>query len=130
MEGGRRLTQSRLKRKELGAVGEAAAEQRLKEQGFRLLARNWRCRTGEIDIIAMDGEILVFVEVRTRSGRGAFGTPLESVNARKQRQIIETSQVYMHQQRQQGRQVRYDVLAVQTDPTGVVLHIEQIRNAF
>lgn len=130
MEEGRRLTDSRLKRKELGAVGEAAAEQRLKEQGFRLLARNWRCRTGEIDIIALDGEILVFVEVRTRSGRRAFGTPLESVNVRKQRQIYETSQVYLHQERQHGRQVRYDVLAVQTDPTGALLHIEHIRNAF
>lgn len=124
------MTDSRLKRKELGVVGEAAAEQRLKEQGFQLLARNWRCRTGEIDFIAIDGEILVFVEVRTRSGRATFGTPQESVNARKQRQIVETSQVYLHQERQHGRQVRYDVLAVQTDPTGAVLHIEQIRNAF
>ncbi|MHC2179701.1 putative endonuclease [Paenibacillus sp. PvR052] len=130
MEEGRQLTDSRLKRKELGALGEAAAEQRLNQQGFRLLARNWRCRTGEIDIIAMDGEILVFVEVRTRSGRGVFGTPQESVNVRKQRQIVETSQVYLHQERQYDRQIRYDVIAVQTDPTGAVLHIEEIRNAF
>lgn len=120
----------RLKRKELGAIGEAAAEQWLKKQGFRLLARNWRCRTGEIDFVGLEGELLVFIEVRTRSGSLAFGTPQESVDARKRRQIYETSQVYLHREREYDRQVRYDVLAVLTDRAGVITHIDHIRNAF
>ncbi|MCZ8512439.1 YraN family protein [Paenibacillus filicis] len=124
------MSSQRLNRKQLGDLGEAAAEAHLRKAGFAILSRNWRCRTGEIDIIALDGEVLVFVEVRTRSGTTRFGTPLESVDARKMRQVIETAQVYMHTQRQQDRQVRFDVVSVETDANGVVLTIHHIRSAF
>lgn len=124
------MKETRLSRKELGALGEAAAADHLLGQGLKLRARNWRCRTGEIDLIAEDREILVFIEVRTRSASGTFGTPQESVNARKQRQVMETAQVYMHMQRLQDKQVRFDVISIQTDPTGAVRELEHIRNAF
>ncbi|MCM3273080.1 YraN family protein [Paenibacillus elgii] len=124
------MKETRLSRKELGALGEAAAADHLLGQGLKLRARNWRCRTGEIDLIAEDREILVFIEVRTRSAGGTFGTPQESVNARKQRQVMETAQVYMHMQRLQDKQVRFDVISIQTDPTGAVRELEHIRNAF
>ncbi|MCP1305903.1 YraN family protein [Paenibacillus tyrfis] len=124
------MKETRLSRKELGALGEAAAADHLLRQGLKLRARNWRCRTGEIDLIAEDREILVFIEVRTRSIGGTFGTPQESVHARKQRQVMETAQVYMHMQRLQDKQVRFDVISIQTDPAGAVRELEHIRNAF
>ena len=69
-------------RASLGAFGEDLACQVLTDAGMRILARNWRCRTGEIDIVALDGECLVVCEVKTRAGLG-FGSPIEAVTWRK-----------------------------------------------
>ncbi len=68
-----------------GALGEEAAADLLRKSGYRIVARNHRCRSGEVDVIAEKGELLVFVEVRTRS-TAAFGGPEETVDSRKQRQ--------------------------------------------
>ena len=70
----------------LGRFGEDTAAAHLERAGLSLVARNWRCREGEIDIVALDGELLVFCEVKTRSGLG-FGSPAESVSLTKQRRL-------------------------------------------
>jgi putative endonuclease len=70
------------RRREVAALGEAAAAQYLQNLGYAIVARNYRCRAGEIDVIAGDDDALVFVEVRTRSSR-RFGTPEESITRNK-----------------------------------------------
>ncbi|TVY08800.1 YraN family protein [Paenibacillus cremeus] len=124
------MNRSTLSKKQLGALGEAAAEQYLRKLGYTIIGRNWRCRSGEIDLIAEEGDTLIFVEVRTRSSSSQFGTPAESVDFRKQRQVTETAQVYLLQKKQYDRPIRFDVISVQTDSVGVVQTIEQIRSAF
>lgn len=66
----------------LGAQGEALASEYLEQQGFRIITRNWRCRHGELDLIALERGTLVAIEVKTRSGTG-YGSPLEAITARK-----------------------------------------------
>ncbi|MEC4840811.1 YraN family protein [Mycobacteroides chelonae] len=73
-------------RAQIGSRGEDLAADYLSKDGFTVLDRNWRCRYGELDIIAADGEVLVFVEVKTRTGR-AFGTPAEAVTHTKLRRL-------------------------------------------
>jgi putative endonuclease len=111
-------------RKETGRSGEDAAVQYLKKQGYSIIERNYRLRIGEIDIIARDGEYLVFIEVKTRRG-GSFGSPFEAVDVRKQRQIVKVALAYL-----QGREVpvRFDVVAVHLD--GRTFRVELLKNAF
>lgn len=117
-------------RKPLGALGEQLAADFLEQSGFRLLTRNWRCRKGEIDLVAEDGDTLVFAEVRTRRETGTFGTPQESVNARKQHQVRELAGMYVHMTKSYDRKCRFDVVAVRMDPEGQLIGIDHIRNAF
>ena len=108
----------------IGTAHERQAETFLKAKGYRILARNYRCRSGEIDLIARDGECLVFVEVRYRTDTGK-GHPLETVDARKQRRICKVSDVYRYQNHiSTDTPVRYDVVAVLGDE---LVHLE---NAF
>ena len=114
-------------KKLLGNRGERKAASYLRKQGYRILARQYRNRIGEIDLIARDSEFVVFVEVKTRSSL-KFGTPEEAVGPRKQRQIISTAQWYL-QQRQVGKlQTRFDVISVLAD--GEQTRIEHFPNAF
>ena len=78
------------RRGELGRRGEGLAEAFLRRSAYTIVARNYRCRLGEIDLVALDGPVLVFVEVRSRNGP-AFGTPLESVDARKQLRLADAA---------------------------------------
>ena len=71
-----------MKRKTTGMIGEKIAADFLTKQGYEIIETDYRCKEGEVDIIAKDGDSLVFVEVRTKSSR-AFGSPAESVTARK-----------------------------------------------
>ncbi len=111
----------------LGAFGEEVAVRRLQELGYRVLERNYRCAVGEIDIVAMDGEVLAFVEVRTRRG-DRMGTPEESVGPRKQRKMIEVAQTYVAERGYTG-EWRLDVVAVALDARGRVERCEVIANA-
>jgi putative endonuclease len=124
------MNKEKLTRKMLGALGEQYALEHLQSLKYRILANNWRCRTGEIDLIAMDGELLVFIEVRTRSGSTAFGTPQESVNAMKQQKVRETAQFYAHRYQLLDRQLRFDVISIVTDKEGQRLTLEHFLNAF
>lgn len=99
-------------RRQLGEWGERRAEEFLRAQGYRVVERNWRCSAGEVDLIAWEGEYLVFVEVRTRRGR-SYGTPEESVTSAKQAKLIALAQMYMQGHPQLRCNWRIDVVAVE-----------------
>jgi putative endonuclease len=114
-------------RRKLGALGEDAAAALLRSRGYRIVAKNHRCRLGEVDLVAEKDDLLVFVEVRTRA-TAAFGGPEETVNLRKQRRVIAAARDYLAQRRGPARALRFDVVAVVDGPQGPSLtHFE---NAF
>lgn len=117
-------------RKQKGALAEEAVASYLTNLGYRILERNWRNRTGEIDIVAEVKGILVFVEVRSRSGTSTFGTPSESVNFRKITQVRNTAQQYLHYKKSYDVPIRFDVVAVILLPDMTVGSIEHIEAAF
>jgi putative endonuclease len=86
------------RRRTVATLGEEAAAQYLHRAGYAILARNYRCPAGEIDIVAQDGPQLVFVEVRTRSSR-RFGTPEESITRTKRAKMAECAYAYLAEQR-------------------------------
>lgn len=113
-----------------GRWGEDQASLYLQQAGYRIIARNWRCRSGEIDIIACDADVLVFVEVRTRSGPD-FGTPEESVDQRKQRKVRHVSDVYLYMNSEAAYdEIRFDVIAVYADRDYQHADIHHIKDAF
>ncbi len=118
------------RRKELGRQGEQYAREHLSQNGYRIVAQNWRCRTGEIDLVAERDGVLVFVEVRTRRMTGRYGTPQESVDFRKQRQVRETAQMYLYRHRLYDVKVRFDVICVLLSPEGVFSRLDHIHGAF
>lgn len=114
-------------RRKLGQRGEALAAQHLEHQGYEILARNWRCQAGELDLVALDGPCLVAVEVRTRRGR-RFGTPEESITAAKRARLIELADAYVDEAGWAGHW-RIDVVAIEMDRTGHLLRLEHYENA-
>ncbi|MCR5176467.1 MAG: YraN family protein [Anaerovibrio sp.] len=101
----------------LGDKGEKAAAAYLKNHGYIIRDTNYRTKTGEIDIIAARGDMLVFVEVKTR-GSYAFGLPSEAVNLQKQKKIIKTAQAYIQAERLYNYVYRFDVLEVLAPKSG------------
>ena len=115
-------------RQSLGALGEDLAARHLLEKGCRVLERNYRTRTGELDIIAEDGSEIVFVEVKTRVG-GLDQVPEESVGGTKVRRLIRLAEGYLAATDQQERMWRIDVVAVVLDKAGELRRIQHLRNA-
>ena len=115
-------------RRRLGAFGERLAAAHLEAKGYRIRDRNYRCREGEIDIVAQDGETLVFVEVRTRRG-DALGSPAESVTATKEARLVAAATAYVQALSQPPADQRIDVVAVQLSPDGRLLAVEHIEGA-
>ena len=111
----------------LGKQGERVAEQYLKKKGYKVVERNYRCAAGELDLIVLDRRVVVFVEVKTRTGHG-FGTPLEAVEFRKQRKMIQAAQFFLTAKRLHQRDARFDVVGVSW-PSGEPI-VEHIENAF
>lgn len=110
-----------------GAAEELAAEH-LRRAGYRVLQRNYRSRVGEIDIVAADGDILCFIEVKFRMSTGQ-GHPLESVTPAKQRKISLTALSYLQEaQACDDRTVRFDVVAITL--TDELCEIQLVKNAF
>lgn len=114
-------------KQELGRHGEALAEEFLRSQGYAIVVRNYRCVYGEIDLVARERDTLVFVEVRTQSGR-QFGDPLESVTLRKQRQIARAAMHYVMRQRVADQPLRFDVVGIRWE--GAQPRITHVRSAF
>ncbi|MDT0122253.1 YraN family protein [Paenibacillus sp. RRE4] len=120
----------KLTRQQKGKLGEEEACRWLVKQGYSILQRNWRCRSGEVDIIAAREELLIFVEVRSRSFNSGFGTPQESVDQRKMQQVRSTAAVYLQMNGEYTRQIRFDVIAVMMNHFGDIMSINHIENAF
>jgi putative endonuclease len=111
----------------LGKEGERIAEQYLKEKGYKLVERNYRCAAGEVDLIVLDRRVIVFVEVKTRTGHG-FGTPLEAIQPRKQRKMMQAAQFFLSQKKLHQRDARFDVVGISWPGREPV--IEHVENAF
>lgn len=112
----------------LGMLGESLAVARLQECGYHIVARNFRCVFGEIDIIAEEGEDLVFVEVKARRGRG-YGLPEEAVHKRKQRRLIQIAQFYLQRYALVDRSWRIDVVAIDLNAQGAAREIRIYQHA-
>jgi putative endonuclease len=114
---------------ELGRYGEDLAAEHLAAQGLQVLERNWRCREGELDIVAREGRVLVFVEVKARSGTG-FGTPAEAVGPVKARRIRGLACRWLAEHRPAGAQeLRFDVVSV-VRRRGCTAELVHLRGAF
>lgn len=116
-------------RRQRGMAGENLAAQYLGRRGLKILARNLRCKAGELDLVCLDGGVLAIVEVRQRE-RAQFGGALDSVTWRKRRKIIRAARYFL-QRRVEWRDysMRFDVLAVQGLPDGVH-EIVWVKDAF
>lgn len=113
-------------RAQIGSRGEDLAAEYLSGDGFTILDRNWRCRYGELDIIAAEGEVLVFVEVKTRTGR-AFGTPAEAVTQTKLRRLRRLAGIWLAAQGGSWPAVRIDVIEIRlSGPVPEITHIHGV----
>jgi putative endonuclease len=101
----------------LGTIGEDAALARYVADGYRLVARNWKCPLGELDLVLTRGSLLVFCEVKARSGR-AFGEPFEAVTWKKQRKLRALAEAFLAALGSTDRAVRFDVASVTAGPGG------------
>jgi putative endonuclease len=113
---------------ELGAHGERIAAAYLTDAGLRVLDRNWRCRDGELDIVAREGDALVFCEVKTRRGTG-YGQPVEAVGRVKQRRLRTLAQRWLAAHDEHAPEVRFDVVGVLVRPARPAL-VTHLRAAF
>ena len=112
---------------EVGKKGESLARYYLEEQGYRILEANWRYRRAEVDLIAMDGPVLVFVEVKTRAS-DAFGKPEEFVTTQKEKLIVDAAIAYMEAIGHDW-ELRFDIISIlyQNDSD---YKLEHFRDAF
>ena len=113
-------------RRELQEAGESAAATLLERQGMKIVARNWRCRIGELDLVAMQGGEIVFVEVKARAS-DSFVDPWLGVDHRKQLKLRRLAEVYLALERPSFRSCRFDVVSVVVGLRPKVVHI---RDAF
>ncbi len=118
------MTRERL---ELGERGEALALKKIKSLGYKKIVTNYRCPLGEVDLVAKDGDTLVFIEIKTRRGR-PLGFAKEAVNARKQKQISKVALAYMKANNCCDVSARFDVVAVSLGSGPPQLEV--IQNAF
>lgn len=112
-----------MNKRETWVKGEVAAREYLKDKGYQILEENFSGRMGEIDLIAKEGDTIVFVEVKARENVD-FGYPIESITSQKVRKIVLTAKQYLVMRRLMGRDVRFDVVEVLN---GEITHTE---NAF
>lgn len=112
----------------VGRYGEDVAARHLEAVGMTVVERNWRCADGEIDIVARHGGVLVFCEVKTRSGV-AFGVPAEAVTPVKAARIRRLASRYLAEHRPAYGDVRFDVVSVVRRPRGAAA-VEHLRSAF
>ena len=115
-------------RKALGSRGEDLAVKYLKKKGYKVIERNYRCQWGEIDLVARQGDTVIFVEIKARTSSD-FGLPQDAVGRFKQEKLIQAARAYMAEHHlQETIPARFDVVAVQLTPSGP--DIELIQDAF
>lgn len=122
------MTEPVAPRRRLGNWGEGVAAVQLEAEGYAIVARNWRCAAGEIDLVARDGETLVFVEVKTRRGR-AYGAPEEALTPRKAQKLLQLGAQYVYEQALGDINWRIDLVAIELDARGLLLRCNHVRNA-
>lgn len=117
------------KSKATGHEGEDEACRFISDLGYKIVKRNFTYgRVGEIDIVAMDGDQLVFIEVKARTNNYSYGKPEDSVDWRKQKQLKRVAEGYYHINKLQDQACRFDVIAV--DKSGGSLDIRHVKTAF
>jgi len=116
-----------MRRKSLGNLGENLALKKLKNSGYKILERNFRSKFGEIDIIAQEGDVLVFIEVKTRWSK-RFGPPEEAITPRKIRRMVKAGQYYKLLHPELPDSLRLDAVVIDLSPKGKLERIEIIRN--
>jgi putative endonuclease len=114
--------------RELGTIGEERAASFLRSAGMRIIVSNYRCRLGEIDLVAVEGRVVVFVEVKSKRG-SSHGSPEEMITAAKRRRLTMLARWFLMVRKWTGRPARFDVVAIdwKRDRAGAVTHY---RNAF
>ena len=112
--------------KTIGKLGEALAEQALITFGFEIVARNWRGSGGEVDLIARDGQYLVFVEVKARKSV-KFGSPEESISHKKLARIMNTALEFLLESSQQDSVWRVDIVAIELSQSNRVSRLSHYR---
>jgi len=115
-------------RAELGRAGEKQARKFLQRKRYRIVTRNYRCPLGEIDLIALDGKTVVFVEVKTRTAN-QHADPEESVTPAKQERIVRCAEFFLKQTGSDDRASRFDVVAI-TENDNKKMEIEHFVDAF
>ncbi len=115
-------------RGELGRRGEEIAAERLANRGYRVIDRNFRTREGEVDLIAWDGPVLTFIEVKSRRGR-AYGLPEESITVTKSDRLIAVAYAYMQAMESPPEDWRIDAIAIEFGVGGAVRRFEVIKGA-
>jgi len=122
------------RKQQIGEKGEYYARCYLETNGYYIVEQNWRCRTGEIDLIALKDSLLAIIEVRTRSVNEYFGNPEESVDGRKQSKIRQTTNYYLSREhRWKNRtdlEIRFDVIAVWVNRQGELQRLKHYPDAF
>ena len=114
------------KRHILGIEGENIACKFLKSKGYKILLKNFRCRQGEIDIIAKDENEIVFVEVKTR-GNFNYGSPSEAIDRNKRNRIIKASKYFLYVKKLENRNIRFDVIEIIKKDKFYVRHIKNVE---
>jgi len=113
-----------------GQRAEAAALAHLQQHGLSLLAQNWTCRRGELDLVMLDGDTVVFVEVRSRR-HSAWGGALESVDMRKRQRLAISAELFLQQNaRWSSHPCRFDIVAIDIRTPSSAGHLNWIPNAF
>jgi putative endonuclease len=115
-------------RRLFGQEGEAEAERYLRRKGYRIVARNVRSSLGELDLVAEDGQVLVFIEVKARR-TGEFGGAIHAVHHHKQQKLIRLASQFLAQRHWMERSCRFDVVLLEATETAE-LKVEHIVNAF
>ena len=110
-----------------GSNGEDFATQFLLDYGYKICERNYRCKLGEIDIVALDKDEIVFVEVKTRT-QSKFGMPADAVDGRKKNHIYRVAEYYVMVNQLEDKFMRFDVIEVYVDFSGKA-RISHIKNA-
>jgi putative endonuclease len=114
-------------RRALGDYGERLAERYLRDRGLAVIDRNWRCARGEIDLVARDGDCLVFCEVKTRR-TARFGTPVEAVDRRKASRLRRLASAWLQDHDEHPTRIRIDVIGILRPAHGParVRHVEGV----
>jgi putative endonuclease len=119
-------------RRSLGALGERLAAEHLIRRGFTILERNYRTRWGELDLVAYDGTVLAFCEVKTRRLAPAGRTPFESIHAAKRSRVRKMAASWLAERRERPHpdELRFDAIAVSVDGAGQLVSLEHLEGAF